>query len=454
MSQPLEQTIAASRGSAVYVYVISIIAALGGLLYGFILGVVSGAGPFFTEAFKLTPDQVGLVVGNVDIGGMFGALFAGVLSDRFGRKKILILTAVLFAFSGVLTALATSLAALIIGRLVGGFAVGASLVSALYIAEVAPAKVRGFLVTLVQFGIVIGILLTYVTNWMLVDIGPDNWRWMFGVGIIPAAVFLFGLFFVPESPRWLAQKGMVDKALDILTRIGGDSHARSELREIQATVDSGEKGSVWELFRPGLRTALIIGVLISIFAQSVGINTVIYYAPIIFMKAGSESASAALFANIAVGVINFLFTIIAIVTIDRFGRKPLLLIGLAGMALAMTSTGILFQSAHGGAMLVLIPILAFVALYALSIGPIAWVIVSEIFPNRIRGAAMAISMIALYISDFFVSLKFPWMIDTMGNGTFFFFAGICVLAFLFVWFMVVETKGKSLEEIERMWEKA
>ncbi len=452
MSQSLEQA-AVERGSSAYVFVISIIAAMGGLLYGFILGVVSGAGPFFTEAFDLTPYQVGLAVGNVDIGGMFGALFAGVLSDRFGRKKILLLTAVLFALAGILTATAASLTALIIGRLVGGFAVGASLVSALYIAEVAPAGVRGFLVTLVQFGIVIGILLTYVTNWLLVDIGPDNWRWMFGVGIVPAAIFLAGLLFVPESPRWLAQRGLKDQALAILTRIGGAAHARSEMREIEAAVDSGEKGSVWELFRPGLRTALVIGVLISVFAQSVGINTVIYYAPIIFMKAGAESASSALFANIAVGVINFLFTMIAIGTIDRFGRRPLLLIGLSGMTLAMLSTGILFQASSGGAVMVLIPILAFVALYALSIGPIAWVIVSEIFPNRIRGAAMAISMIALYISDFIVSLMFPWMIEALGNGTFYLFSGICALAVLFVFTMVVETKGKSLEEIERMWRK-
>jgi sugar porter (SP) family MFS transporter len=456
MNKPGELTIKPiidkDHGSALYLYSISVIASLGGLLYGFVLGVISGVVPFITDAFNLTPYQVGLAVGNVDIGAMAGALSAGMLSDRYGRKKILILSAFLFALSGILSALADSLWTLLIGRITGGMAVGASLVSALYIAEVAPAKIRGILVTLVQLGIVIGILLAYIFNWLLVDIGPDNWRWMFGVGVIPAMIFLIGLFFVPESPRWLVMHGFTEKAHSILTRIGGTEHAHAELREIHATLDSGEKGSARELFRPGLRNALIIGVLISVFAQSVGINAVIYYAPVIFMHAGYESASSAIFANIAVGAVNFIFTVIAIGTIDRFGRRPLLLAGMAGMFLFMSFTGILFQAAGSHAALVLIPILAFVALYAVSIGPITWVVVSEIFPNRIRGVAMAISMIALYISDFIITLSFPWLIITLGNLTFYLFSGMCLFAFLFVFFMVVETKGKNLEEIERMWE--
>ena len=437
------------RGDTVYLYAICIIAAMGGLLYGFVLGVISGVVPFITDYFKLSPYQVGFAVGNLDLGCIVGALLAGILSDRFGRKKALILTAILFVISGVMTALPRTFTELVIGRLIGGVAVGASMISALYIAEVSPAGKRGLLVTLTQFGIVIGILATYITNWLLVDIGPHNWRWMFACGIFPAAIFLIGLFFIPESPRWLAKQGKIEKALAILTRIGGARHAETEMHEIQTAVEN-EKGSVWELFRPGLRKALIIGILISIFAQSVGINSVIYYAPIIFMKTGFESASAALFAVIMVGIINFIFTILAIITIDKFGRKPLLMVGLAGMFLSMGTIGLFFQSDSISATLILIPVLAFVGFYAMSLGPIAWVIVSEIFPNRIRGIAMAISMIALYLADFLVALTFPRMMDKFGHITFFIFAGVCVLAFLFAWLIVFETKGKSLEEIEKM----
>jgi MFS transporter, SP family, arabinose:H+ symporter len=439
----------ADRGDPVYLYAICIIAALGGLLYGFVLGVISGVVPFITDYFKLSPYQVGFAVGNLDLGCIVGALLAGVMSDRFGRKKALIFTAILFFISGVMTALPRTFTELVIGRLIGGVAVGASMISALYIAEVAPAGKRGLLVTLTQFGIVIGILATYITNWLLVDIGPDNWRWMFACGIFPAAIFLIGLIFVPESPRWLANRGRVEKALAILTRIGGARHAETEMQEIRKAVED-EKGSVRELFRPGLRKALVIGILISVFAQSVGINSVIYYAPVIFMKTGFESASAALFAVILVGFINFSFTILALFTIDRFGRKPLLMVGLAGMFLSMGTMGLFFQSDSISASLILIPVLAFVAFYAMSLGPIAWVIVSEIFPNRIRGVAMAISMIALYLADFLVALTFPRMMDKLGHFTFFIFAGVCVLAFLFTWFVVFETKGKSLEEIEKM----
>jgi MFS transporter, SP family, arabinose:H+ symporter len=436
------------RVNAFYVYGICIIAALGGLLYGFVLGVVSGVVPFITDYFKLTPYQVGFAVGNLDLGCIVGALLAGVMSDRFGRKKVLILTALLFLISGVVTTFPRTFNELVIGRLIGGVAVGASMISVLYTAEVSPAGKRGLLVSLTQFGIVIGILATFITNWLLVDIGPTNWRWMFACGIFPALVFLIGLFFVPESPRWLAKQGKIEQALAILTRIGGAKHAQTEMHEIQTAVEN-EKGSIRELFRPGLRKALFIGIVISIFAQSVGINSVIYYAPIIFMKAGYESASSALLASIIVGIINFIFTIVAVSTIDKFGRKPLLMVGLAGMFLSMGATGLLFQSTEGVS-LILIPILAFVAFYAMSLGPIAWVIVSEIFPNRIRGVAIAISMISLYLADFLVALTFPRLMEKFGNGTFYFFTGVCALAFLFSWLIVFETKGKSLEEIEKM----
>ena len=441
---------ASNGGSPAYVYMISIIAAFGGLLYGFVLGVISGAMPFVARDFGLSAYQVGFAVGNIDIGCLIGALAAGSLSDRYGRKKVLFLTAALFALSGGLCAAATSFTELVTGRLIGGLAVGASMISALYTAEVAPARIRGFLVTLTQFGIVIGILATYVVNWALADAGPDNWRWMFASGILPTVVFLAGLLFVPESPRWLAARGETDRARAILARIGGAAHAESELALIRAAVET-EQGSVRELFRKGFRRALVIGVVISALAQSVGINTVIYYAPAIFMKAGYHDASSAFLATIAVGTVNFLFTIVAILAIDRLGRKPLLLAGLAGMLISLVCAAMLFNVSTVGAVWVLFPILGFVALYAVSLGPIAWVLVSEIYPNRIRGVAMAICMAALYIADFIVSLTFPRLMEIMGYRVFFVYAAVCAVGFLFVWLAVTETKGKTLEEIETMW---
>lgn len=446
----LQEAPASNEGSPAYVYVISVIAAFGGLLYGFVIGVISGAMPFITKDFGLSAYQVGFAVGNIDIGCLFGALAAGSLSDRYGRKKILIFTAMLFALSGGLCAAATSFTELVIGRLIGGFAVGASMISALYTAEVAPARIRGFLVCLTQFGIVIGILATYVVNWTLADAGPNNWRWMFAAGILPTIVFLVGLLFIPESPRWLAVRGETERARAILARIGGAAHAESELALIRAAVET-EQGSVRELFRKGLGTALLIGVVVSMLAQSVGINSVIYYSPTIFMNAGYHDASSAFLATVAVGTVNFIFTIVAVLSIDRFGRKPLLLVGLAGMLVSLVSTGILFHASTVSAVWVLIPILGFVALYAVSLGPIAWVLVSEIFPNRIRGVAMAICMSALYISDFAVSFTFPRLMETIGYGVFFVYAAVCAAGFLFVLLAVTETKGKTLEEIETMW---
>jgi sugar porter (SP) family MFS transporter len=289
-----------------------------------------------------------------------------------------------------------------------------------------------------------------VVNWTLADAGPNNWRWMFAAGILPTAVFLVGLLFVPESPRWLAVRGKTERARAILARIGGAAHAESELTLIRAAVET-EQGSVRDLFRKGLGTALLIGVVVSMLAQSVGINSVIYYAPAIFMNAGYHDASSAFLATVAVGTVNFIFTIVAVLSIDRFGRKPLLLAGLAGMLVSLVSTGILFHASTVSAVWVLIPILGFVALYAVSLGPIAWVLVSEIFPNRIRGIAMAICMSALYIADFAVSFTFPRLMETIGYGVFFVYAAVCAAGFLFVLLAVTETKGKTLEEIETMW---
>jgi len=442
-----------NNGSIIFVYFVSIVAAVGGLLFGFDTGVISGAIPFVTEHFNLNAYQEGFAVSNLLIGCIIGASAAGVLSDRFGRKKILIFTAIFFAISAILSALPRTFTELVIARFLGGLSVGvASMLSPMYIAEISPARIRGRLVSLNQFTIVIGILFSYLANWLLVDIGVNNWRWMFASESFPACFFLVALFFVPESPRWLAKQGKLDNALAILTRVGGRKHAEAEIIEIKSTIDR-EAGSIRELLKPGLRMVLLVGVLLAIFQQITGINTVIYYAPKIFLKAGYESSSSALLAQVIVGITNVIFTIIAISTIDRFGRKPLMLIGLAGMGISFALAGFAFHSQVIGATWILIPIIAYVAFFAMSLGPVVWVLMSEIFPTKIRGRAMSIATMFLWISCFAVSQTFPWLVEKIEEKTFFMYGGICAVAFIFVWFMVTETKGKTLEEIEKMWER-
>jgi len=450
--EPVMESLRGSQdsGSFFYVVCISSIAALGGLLFGFDIGVIAGVIPFITEHFHLNAHQEGFAVSNIIIGCVIGSALSGPLSDRYGRKKILIVAALFFAVSAILSAVPRTYLELIAARLIGGVAIGASMISALYIAEVSPAAKRGFLVSLNQFAIVIGILLTYTINWLLVDIGPVNWRLMFASEAIPAFLFFVSLFFIPESPRWLTKAGRVDEAEDILVRVGGRTNAQTELREILKSLEE-EQGSISELFQPGMRKALAIGVIISIFAQVVGIGAVIYYAPIIFMSAGFVDASSGMLATVVVGIINFLGTIVSFVIIDRFGRKPLIYIGHVGMAVSMILVGLFFHSTRVGPLWVLVPVLAFVGFYAMSLGPVAWVIVAEIFPTKIRGQAMAISMVVLWLADSTISQTFPWLMEVIAGKTFYIYAAINVFGFLFAWLVVKETKGKTLEEIEKMW---
>ena len=437
-----------NQSHPLYLYVVSTVAALGGLLFGFDIGVIAGAIPFITEQLHLDAHQEGFAVGNILIGALIGSL-AGALSDRFGRRRILIFAAVLLTVSAISSALSRSYWELVAARFVGGLGVGASMVSALYISEIAPAAKRGFLVSLNQFAIVTGILLTYYTNWLLVDAGPNNWRWMFGLEALPAVVFFVALFFVPESPRWLVKQNRTVEAGQILAKVAGTENAQSELADIQATIEE-ETGSIFELFKPGLRKALLIGVLISVFAQVTGIGAIVYYAPTIFMASGDES-SAALFASVLIGLTNFLGTIVSFFIIDRFGRKPLLYVGLVGMGLSLLGAGSSADTEVFGVSLMLVSIISYIWFYAISLGPVGWVLVAEIYPTKIRGFAMAICLMVLWLSDFIVAYTFPWLNESLGQGVFNVYAGICVLAFLFAWFIVVETKGKTLEEIEGWW---
>lgn len=431
-----------------YLHAVAATAALGGLLYGFALAVIAGAEPFITRRFRLGSEEIGLIVSNLDLGAAAGALLAGALADKLGRRKVLAATALFFLLSAVSTACARSVAGLLAGRLVAGLAVGASVIVPLYIAEISPARNRGFLVSLVQMAIVSGILLAYITGWLLVDAGASSWRWMFAAGILPSAVFFAGAFFLPESPRWLVGRGRREAALAVLSRLGGAPGAEAALAEIGEAL-AAEKGDWREMLRPGLRRALAIGVSVAIFSVSVGINAVIFYGPRILREGGEDSVSEALLGSVILGAVNFAFSIAALFLVDRLGRKPLLLWGLGGMCAAMVAIGISFNPDGGKG--VLLSILAFVAFYAVSLGPVTWVIVSEIFPTRARGAAAAACMVVMYLADFAVTLAFPSVMERLGKGAFYLFAAICAGAAIFILALVPETKGKSLEEIESMW---
>jgi len=374
-----------------------------------------------------------------------------MLSDRFGEKKVLIVMALFFSISAIYSALAKTHLELMIARFIGGLAVGvSSVLSPMYISEISPAHIRGRLVSLNQFSIVFGILVTYLSNWFLVDTGPNNWRWMFGVETIPAGLFIYLLFYVPESPRWLAKHGRNEDALAILSKISGSTRAMTEIREINLSLE-GEKGTFRDLFQPGLRKILLIAILMGFFSQVCGIDAIIYYAPKIFMQSGYESASSAFLASVIVGLVNFIFTIIAFMYVDNFGRKPLLLFGLGGMIISLFTTGYIMSLDTTQSYLVLIPILLYIAFFAFSMGPIPWIFISEVFPNKIRGQAVSIATMALWISNFIVVQNFPWMVEKIGGGSFYVFSVVCLITFLFVFNMMPETKGKTLEEIEQMW---
>ncbi|NOU96866.1 sugar porter family MFS transporter [Paenibacillus sp. LMG 31456] len=440
-----------------FVTLVSIVAALGGVLFGFDTAVVSGAIGFMEHKFQLNQVEVGWAVSCLIIGCIIGAAMSGLLSDRFGRKKVLIAAAALFIIGSLGSAIPATFSGYIIARIIGGIGIGiTSTLCPLYNAEIAPAKYRGRLVALNQLAIVTGIFLTYFINLGISSYGDDAWdistawRWMFAVGSIPGFLFLVLLLFVPESPRWLIKQGRPAEALPILLRIHGEALAKQEVLDIKESFKQ-ETGSIRQLFKPGLRVALIVGVGLAVLQQVTGINAVMYYAPEIF-KATGAGTNASLIQTILVGFINFLFTILALWLIDKVGRKVLLLIGTSSMALCLLVIGIAFQTGHAAGPWVLIFILLYVASFAISLGPVVWVIISEIFPNRIRGKATAIAAMALWAADYVVSQSFPPLLNSAGPAiTFWIFGIMSLFTFFFTWRIVPETKGKSLEEIESLW---
>ena len=450
-----------------YVWLISLAAAMGGLLFGYDWVVIGGAKPFFEPFFHLQSEALrGWANSCALLGCLVGAVFTGGLSDRFGRKRLLLVAALLFAVSSVLTGWAGSFWSFVVWRILGGVAIGmASALSPMYIAEIAPAHVRGRLVALNQFTIVIGILAAQVINWLIAEPIPDmatadmiraswngqeGWRWMFTAVSIPATVFFAGSLAIPESPRWLVKNGGSEEARRILVRIGGESYAEAEVGSIQRTLAADEIRQVHfrDLLVPGIRKILAMGIMLAVLQQWSGINVIFNYAEEIFREAG-YGVSSILFNIVITGVVNLLFAFVAIGTVDRFGRRWLMLIGCAGIAVFHTLIGAAYFFHWTGPVVVTL-VLATIACYAFSLAPVTWVLIAEVFPNRIRGAAVSVAVSALWIACFVLTYTFPLLNSLLGaSGTFWLYAVICGAGFVYIAARVPETKGKSLEEIEQ-----
>jgi SP family galactose:H+ symporter-like MFS transporter len=436
-----------------FVYVVVFISALGGLLFGYDTGVISGAILFIKEQFVLSPTTEELVVSAVLIGALIGAAFGGALADRFGRRKIILLAAGLFAAGSIGTSFAQNIAWLIAGRIVVGTAIGAaSFTAPLYISEVAPVDRRGSLVSLNQLAITVGIVVSYLVDYALS--GIQGWRLMFGLAAIPAAMLGIGMMRMPDSPRWLMKHDEPDKAREVLRRIRGRMDVDDELNEIHSSLGKQSSESS-ELFNPLIKPAMIIGIGLAVFQQVTGINTVIYYAPTIFQFAGFKSASSAILATLGLGVVNMLMTVVAIRMIDRVGRRPLLLTGLAGMVISLGILGLAFALPSQQNIVGLIAaasLMLYVASFAIGLGPVFWLLISEIYPLKIRGLAMSIATDANWGANLIIALTFLTLTQLLGRPETFWFYGLAGIgAWLFAYFLVPETKGRSLEEIEAHW---
>lgn len=448
-----------------YLYLVCLVAALGGFLFGFDTAVISGTVGLVKTDFKLDAIQEGWFVSCALLGCIAGVSVSGKLSDAYGRKRVQILSAVLFLASAIGCTFSTTFATLIAFRLVGGLGIGvASMVSPLYISEFAPPRYRGTMVSLYQLALTIGIVIAYFSNAYLAShtsdytasesLGPilstQVWRGMLGLGAVPAAIFLLALLAVPESPRWLLLQGKQQQARTILTRIDGPVSAQREIDAFTAAGEEGQ-GDLSDLFTPTYRRALWIGLLLPFLSQVCGINAVIYYGPRILEQAGF-TLNNALGGQVTIGLVNVAFTFVAIFTVDKWGRKPLLYVGVGGAVLSLLIIGALFQMGVSSGPWILLFILAFIACFAFSFGPVCWVVVGEIFPNAIRGKAMALATLSLWIGNFLVGQLTPFLLEEVGSAwTFWLFALCCSPALWLTWKLIPETKGRSLEAIEAYW---
>ncbi|MEN6335162.1 MAG: sugar porter family MFS transporter [Phycisphaerales bacterium] len=465
------------RGSFVYLVRVVLVAALGGLLFGYDTAVISGAIGFLQTHFQLSASMKGWAASSALLGCLVGVMIAGPVSDRFGRRSTLLVAAVFFLVSAIGTAAPRTLTAFIVYRILGGVGVGAaSMTSPMYIAEISPARLRGRMVSINQFTIIFGMLVVYFVNYFIADLGAaidvsrgtgavdpalawnvtTGWRWMFGSESLPALALLLLLLTVPESPRWLTGRGRSDEARRILARVDGHEYAEREMAEIRAAMNE-EPVSLSQLLSPGLRRTLWIGIALAVLQQVTGINVFLYYAPEIFKGMAGENVDAALLQTIVVGAVNLGFTVVAIWTVDRWGRKPLMVLGSAGMGLCLAALGL--AACYGRTdKWTLGFILGYIACFALSVGPVTWVILSEIFPTKIRGRALAIATFCLWTANWIVSQTFPmmdessWLIARFNHGfPFFLYAAFCVVLVVLTIVAVPETKGRTLEEIEKQW---
>ena len=440
-----------------FVNIAATITATGGLLFGYDTGVISGALLFIRQDFApLSPFMEGIIVSTLLVGAVVGALSGGPLSDRFGRRPTVLLAAIIFGLGALAVAFAPSVAFIVLGRFRLGLGVGlASMIVPLYIAEIAPADRRGSLVSLNQLMITIGILVSYIVGVIFTPI--EGWRYMFAVALIPALVLGIGMFTLPESPRWLFNQGRLEKARAVLSRSRSEEELELEFREmeeIKRAEEEQERERVGyaELLSPYVIPALIIGLGLAIFQQITGINTVIYYAPTILQGVGFSEGGAIAATALGVGVVNVGFTILAVRIIDRAGRRPLLIIGLIGMVVSLALLGVVFATGGAGGaagLLATVCLGLYIASFAISLGPVFWLMISEIYPLNIRGKAMSVASLANWGSNWLVALTFPVLLATLGGaGSFWLFAALGVVAWFFVYFRVPETKGKTLEEIE------
>lgn len=433
-----------------YLLTANVVAALGGLLFGFDTAVISGTIPFIEPYFNLTDVTLGWAVSSILLGCAIGAVISGRLSERYGRKVTLIFCALLFSVTAVATGFSYRFDLFVAFRILGGVAVGmAAVISPMYISEISPAHVRGRLVSLYQLAITLGILLAFMSNFLLADSGADAWRWMFSVQAIPAMLFFVALFVVPESPRWLISKNRIEDARHVLTKIGGQVYGEKELASIRQSFNTHrEQVKLSVLLEKRYFLPVTLGVLVAVFSQVTGYNSLLYYAPLIFKNAGLETGDA-LFQTLAIGIINCVFTFVAIVTIDKVGRRLLLLSGSFLMTVCWALIAFTFNPNADGYLLLGI-ILIFCAVYAATIGPVTWTYIAEIFPNKIRALGISVATLSLWIACFVTSFTFPVLAKAASeSGTFLIYGGLCLIYFLFIFFRLPETKGKPLETLER-----
>jgi SP family arabinose:H+ symporter-like MFS transporter len=434
------------------------VTAIGGFLFGYDTAVINGANSYLKSHLNLNPTQEGLAGASAIIGCIPGAMCAGFLSDRFGRKKLLFLCALLYAVSGVLSAIPNTFGQFLAARIISGLGIGASsMICPVYIAEIAPEKWRGRLGTLFQLGIVTGIFITLFINKLIQGMGDDSWnaaygwRWMLGMEAVPAIIFILLLLAVPESPRWLAQNGREAEAQSVFERASGVEHAAKEMSAIREA-NQQEEGRFAELFTGAFRRPLLIAVTLMACSQFCGINAIMYYSTKIFATAGGGN-NAAFTSSVWVGLINLAFTFVAIGFVDRAGRRALLLIGTAVQVVALAAVGWMFHIGQNGTALLLCVIM-FIASFAMALGPVSWLFCSEIFPNKVRGRAMSLAALTVWASCYIVAQTFPMLNDNPAIGpakTFWMYALVSLFAFVFVLAFLPETKGRTLEEIETMW---